>query len=35
LIVNNAGHFVQNTHPQIIGPAILDFLARHSSAEAK
>lgn len=29
LIVNNAGHTVQDTHPAIVGPAMLDFLARH------
>ena len=30
LIINNAGHTVQHTHPEIVGPRILDFLARHS-----
>jgi pimeloyl-ACP methyl ester carboxylesterase len=34
LIINNAGHVVQHTHPQIIGPVVLDFLARHSGHEA-
>lgn len=28
LIVNNAGHTVQDTHPHIVGPAMVDFLAR-------
>jgi pimeloyl-ACP methyl ester carboxylesterase len=28
LIVNNASHFVNSTHPQIVGPIILDFLIR-------
>jgi pimeloyl-ACP methyl ester carboxylesterase len=28
LIVNNAGHFVLQSHPQIVGPVILDFLIR-------
>ncbi len=29
LIINNAGHEVQYTHPQIVGPAILDFFERN------
>ena len=29
LIIDNAGHTVQHTHPEIVGPRILDFLARH------
>lgn len=32
LIVNNAGHTVHDTHPHIVGPVMLDFLARHTSA---
>ncbi len=31
VIINNAGHLIQHTHPQIVGPVILDFLARHSN----
>lgn len=31
LIVNNAGHTVQHTHPEIVGPRMLDFLHRHSA----
>ena len=30
LIVNHAGHPVHFEHPEIVGPRILDFLARHS-----
>jgi pimeloyl-ACP methyl ester carboxylesterase len=30
LIINHAGHTVQHTHPEIVGPRILDFLARHA-----
>ena len=30
LVVNHAWHIAQHTHPQVVGPAILDFLARHS-----
>jgi pimeloyl-ACP methyl ester carboxylesterase len=30
LIVNHAGHTVQHSHPEIVGPRILDFLARHA-----
>jgi len=33
LIVNNADHFVQRSHPQIIGPVVLDFLERHANPE--
>lgn len=29
LIVNNAEHVVQFTHPRIVGPVVMDFLARH------
>ncbi|MFM9107664.1 MAG: alpha/beta fold hydrolase [Chloroflexota bacterium] len=29
LIVNHAPHEVQHTHPWIVGPQVLDFLARH------
>ena len=29
LIVNHAPHEVQHTHPWLIGPQVLDFLARH------
>lgn len=32
LIVNNAGHTVQNSHHQVVGPRMLDFLLRHSGA---
>lgn len=28
-ILNDAGHSIQHTHPEIVGPRILDFLARH------
>jgi pimeloyl-ACP methyl ester carboxylesterase len=28
-ILNNAGHSIQHTHPEIVGPRILDFLGRH------
>ncbi len=31
MIVNRAEHVVQATHPHIVGPAILDFLARYTS----
>lgn len=34
LIVNNAEHTVQATHPHIVGPAVLDFLVRHANAPA-
>ena len=34
MIVNNAEHVVQATHPHIVGPAILDFLTRHSDSLA-
>lgn len=29
LIVNHTGHVVQFTHPWIVGPVVMDFLARH------
>lgn len=29
LLVNHAPHVVQHTHPWIVGPQVLDFLARH------
>jgi pimeloyl-ACP methyl ester carboxylesterase len=29
LIINNAWHTVQHTHADVVGPRILDFLARH------
>jgi pimeloyl-ACP methyl ester carboxylesterase len=29
LIVNHAPHEVQHTHPWIVGPQVMDFLARH------
>jgi pimeloyl-ACP methyl ester carboxylesterase len=29
LIINNAGHIVQHTHPHLVGPAIVEFLERH------
>jgi pimeloyl-ACP methyl ester carboxylesterase len=30
LIVNHAGHVIQHTHPEIVGPIVLDFLRRHT-----
>ena len=30
LIVNNGPHEIQHTHAWMIGPVVLDFLARHS-----
>lgn len=30
LIVNHAGHTVQHEHPEIVGPRVLDFLARQA-----
>lgn len=32
LLINNAPHEVQFTHPWIVGPQVLDFLERNSSA---
>jgi pimeloyl-ACP methyl ester carboxylesterase len=32
LIVNHAGHAVQQTHPHLIGPAITEFVTRHASS---
>lgn len=29
LIINHAGHIPQHSHPAIVGPQVLDFLARH------
>lgn len=29
LIVNHAGHTIQDSHPWIVGPTVMDFLARH------
>lgn len=29
MILNNAEHVIQYTRPHIVGPAVLDFLARH------
>jgi hypothetical protein len=29
LIVNHAPHEVQHTHPWIVGPQVMDFLARY------
>ncbi len=29
LIVNNAEHTIQHTHPEIVGPVVLDFLERN------
>lgn len=29
LIVNNAGHTIQHSHPGIVGPVVLDFLERN------
>lgn len=31
LIINNAEHLVQHTHPHIVGPLIVDFLRRHET----
>jgi 3-oxoadipate enol-lactonase len=31
LIVNHADHFVQLTHPHLVGPVIADFLGRHDA----
>jgi pimeloyl-ACP methyl ester carboxylesterase len=33
MIVNHAGHIVQATHPQIVGPAIIEFLDRTAEAQ--
>jgi pimeloyl-ACP methyl ester carboxylesterase len=30
LIVNCAGHAVQQTHPHLVGPVMMDFLTRHN-----
>ena len=30
LILNNAGHDIQYTHPHIVGPAVMEFIERHS-----
>ena len=30
LIVNNAGHTIQYSHPHVVGPVVMDFLARYS-----
>lgn len=32
-ILNHAGHVIQHTHPEIVGPRILDFLARCDAGE--
>jgi pimeloyl-ACP methyl ester carboxylesterase len=32
LIVNHAGHAVQQTHPHLIGPVMTDFLTRHAAS---
>jgi pimeloyl-ACP methyl ester carboxylesterase len=32
LIVNHAGHAVQQTHPHLVGPVMTDFLARHAGS---
>ena len=34
LIVNHAPHEVQHTHPGIVGPQVLEFLARHPGPSA-
>ena len=34
LIVNHAGHGPQQTHPHLVGPAIMDFLTRRTSSAA-
>lgn len=31
LIINNAEHVIQHTHANIVGPQVLDFLARHET----
>ena len=31
LIVNNAEHTIQHSHPEIVGPVVLDFLERNSA----
>jgi pimeloyl-ACP methyl ester carboxylesterase len=33
LIINNAGHDIQYSCPQIVGPAILDFLKRYEKLQ--
>ena len=36
LIINNAGHEAQYSHPHLVGPAMMDFLERHKDyAHAK
>jgi len=35
LIVNNAGHDIQYTHPHIVGPVIMDFLERYQNLESR
>jgi pimeloyl-ACP methyl ester carboxylesterase len=35
LIVNNAGHEIQYTHPHIVGPVIMDFLERYQNFNYK
>lgn len=32
LIINHAGHAIQQTHPQLVSPVVLDFLARHGGS---
>ncbi len=32
LIINNAGHMAQFSHPHIVGPVIMDFLERHKDS---
>jgi hypothetical protein len=32
LVVNNAGHAVQQTPPHLVGPVMTDFLMRHTES---
>jgi len=34
-VINNAGHTVQDSHPQLIGPIVLDFLTRNASLSGR
>jgi pimeloyl-ACP methyl ester carboxylesterase len=29
-ILNNGKHLIQHTHPEIVGPVVLDFLRRNT-----
>jgi len=35
LIINNAGHEIQFTHPHIVGPVIMDFIERYQNFKPK